>query len=134
MIPSTEWILGSVSDRDNLVRFWLFSPSDQLELLWNTSLGNYSIELIKSLNPDSSFTAEQISTREAIGSFFNEHGLSHPLSKQLMLANFLLSPPGLVIPRWHRQSRVLPLLPTKPISLFKLLTAIPSCKLKAGEK
>ena len=78
------------------MRFWLAAPVDQLESLWASSFGQTTRELVRQLNPQHPFTPEQVSLREAIGSRFNQGGLSQPIAPQLMLANFLLSPPGLL--------------------------------------
>jgi hypothetical protein len=51
---------------------------------------------VRQLTPQHPFTAEQVALRDAIGSRLNLEGLSQPLGPQLMLANFLLSPPGLL--------------------------------------
>lgn len=98
-LPSEPWSLtncAALQQRDALVRFWLAAPADQLEALWASPCGQATRELVRQLNSQHPFTPEQVSLREAIGSRFNQGGLSQPLAPQLMLANFLLSPPGLL--------------------------------------
>jgi hypothetical protein len=51
--------------------------------------------MIGSLNPDTVFSPEQVSLRNAIGERLSA-GLEAPISIQLLLANFLYSPPGLL--------------------------------------
>ncbi len=99
ILPSEPWSLASCIQqlqRDALVRFWLAAPADQLEALWSSPFGEASRVLVRGLNASHAFTAEQVSLREAIGSRLNQGGLGQPLGPQLMLANFLLSPPGLL--------------------------------------
>ncbi|ABB25085.1 hypothetical protein Syncc9902_0110 [Synechococcus sp. CC9902] len=74
----------------------MFAPEDQLETLWNSGYGEATSQLVRDLSTDFVFTSHQIEVRTSIGNFFNIHGLSHSLSPQLMIANFLLSPPGLL--------------------------------------
>ena len=96
--PSSAWSTSDTSNdlRDSLVSFWLNSPIDQLQFYWSSPIGTLTAGYVKSLHSEYVFTPDQISLRNRIGSFFSENGLSHPLSAQLMLANFLLSPPGLL--------------------------------------
>lgn len=51
--------------------------------------------MIRSLKPDSVFSPEQVSLRNAIGEKLAA-GLQAPMAPQLLLANFLYSPPGLL--------------------------------------
>ena len=51
--------------------------------------------LIRSLNPETSFSPEQVALRNAIGERLST-GLQAPMATQLLLANFLYSPPGLL--------------------------------------
>jgi len=98
-LPIEPWALShcvAQQQRDQLLRFWLAAPADQLEALWNAGFGQVSRALIQQLTSDHAFTPEQVSLREAIGARLNQGGLSQPLAPQLMLANFLLSPPGLL--------------------------------------
>ena len=82
--------------RDNLINFWINAPSDLLEAFWRLSIGETTLNYIRILKPDHQFTDEQIALRNEIGNYFSENGLSSPISPNLMLANFLLSPPGLL--------------------------------------
>ena len=99
-IPLSSWSTSSdgseVDLRDTLVQFWLFAPTDLLESLWKNNLGDLTVKHIRQLTPEYIFTDEQIAIRNQIGSFFSDNGLSAPISCNLMLANFLLSPPGLL--------------------------------------
>lgn len=51
--------------------------------------------MIRSLKTDTVFTAEQVALRNAIGEKLSA-GLQAPMAAQLLLANFLYSPPGLL--------------------------------------
>ena len=97
--PQTTWNLGSCvaeGNRDALVRLWLAAPHDQLEAFWSSPLGVATRELVRGLRQHTPLSPDQVATRDAIGAWFNQHGLAHPLAAQLMLANFLYSPPGLL--------------------------------------
>lgn len=98
-LPETIWNLGSCvaeGNRDALVRLWLAAPHDQLEAFWASPLGTATRQLVSQLTQQTPFTPAQVATRDQIGRWFNQNGLSHPLAAQLMLANFLYSPPGLL--------------------------------------
>ena len=98
--PNNSWTTSSASSaegcRDELIQFWLSSPVDLLETLWELKFGKLTIACINDLTPSFSFSPEQVDLRNRIGAFLSENGLSHPLAQNLMLANFLLSPPGLL--------------------------------------
>ena len=53
-------------------------------------------KLVLELNPQYVFTPEQVELRNSIGEKLHQIGLNQPIAAQLMLANFLLSPPGLL--------------------------------------
>ena len=98
-VPSQPWSLHQQSgpiQRDGLVRFWLAAPQDQLEALWNSGFGALTRQLVQELRPDQAFSPQQVAQRDAIGQQLHQGGLTQPLAAQLMLANFLLSPPGLL--------------------------------------
>ena len=98
-LPNQPWFLDASSSeeqRDGLVRFWLNAPHDQLEALWASGFGVVTQRLVKELTPQHIFTPDQVALRNAIGERFGNDGLNQPAASQLMLANFLLSPPGLL--------------------------------------
>ena len=97
-LPSNVWYVSNqdASTRSSLIKFWLSCPDDQLQFLWNTPIGSATTVQIKSLTANTVFTQDEIALRNDIGDFFNTHGLSNPLSIKLMIANFLVSPPGLL--------------------------------------
>jgi len=98
-LPAQPWSLATCAaqnQRDSLVDFWLAAPSDQLQALWASAFGDVSRQLIRQLTPQSVLEPSQVSRRDALGAWFNQNGLSHPMAAQLMLANFLYSPPGLL--------------------------------------
>ena len=51
--------------------------------------------MIRSLTPNTSFSPEQVSLRNAIGERLSV-GLKAPMAIKLLIANFLYSPPGLL--------------------------------------
>ena len=53
--------------RDQLVRFWLAAPEDLLPSLWTSPVGEATKSMVRALTPQTSFTAEQVATRDAIG-------------------------------------------------------------------
>jgi len=97
-LPHQPWssgTCGSLGQRDALARFWLASPDDLLPSLWASPLGEATRQLVRQLTPQSSFTAEQVALRDAIGQRL-QAGFRAPLALQLLLANWLYSPPGLL--------------------------------------
>ena len=99
LVPHQTWSLdgpASSDQRDGLVQFWLHAPHDQLEALWNSAFGAVTRKLVLELTPQYEFTPEQVELRNAIGEKLHQIGLNQPVAAQFMLANFLLSPPGLL--------------------------------------
>ena len=86
---------SNLSQRDRLVAFWLAAPEDLLPSLWSSPVGEVTKEMIRSLKPDTVFSSEQVSLRNTIGERLSA-GLQAPLATQLLVANFLYSPPGLL--------------------------------------
>lgn len=98
-LPHQPWTLtpmGSESQRDPLIRFWLAAPIDQLQALWASPVGDATRQLIRQLTPTSPFTPEQLRTRDALNLRLQQQGIAAPDSIQLLLAVLLLSPPGLL--------------------------------------
>ena len=96
-IPDQGWQLsgGGQGQRDALVRFWLAAPLDQLQPLWQAGYGEATRQLVQQLTAQTPFSAEQVALRNALNQRIGSLGLTHPLAAQLLLAVFLLSPPGL---------------------------------------
>ena len=97
-LPKQPWSLSTcanLNQRDQLAAFWLAAPDDLLPTLWSSPVGEATKAVIRSLKPDTEFTPEQVSLRNAIGERLSA-GLKAPLATQLLLANFLYSPPGLL--------------------------------------
>ena len=84
-----------MDQRDQLVSFWLAAPEDLLESLWSSPVGEVTKGMIRSLTPNTSFSPEQVSLRNAIGERLSV-GLKAPMAIKLLIANFLYSPPGLL--------------------------------------
>ena len=109
-LPTETWTSTGISDgsqRDRLVRFWLNAPEDLLQKFWLSSLGDSTKRLVQALDPNYPFTPDQIALREAIGERL-QAGFQSPMAVQLLIANFLYSPPGLLrinnaqtnLPQW----------------------------------
>jgi len=98
-LPQQPWSLstaGVEGHRDALARFWLAAPQDQLPALWAGAFGEASRQLIRQLQPASTFTPQQVTLRDGINQRLLQGGLQQPLAPQLLLAVFLYSPPGLM--------------------------------------
>ena len=109
-LPEQPWLLNTCEQsdqRDQLARFWLAAPEDLLPSLWSSPVGEVTKSMVRSLTPQTSFTPEQVATRNAIGARL-QAGFEAPMAIQLLLANFLYSPPGLLtianaekqLPQW----------------------------------
>ena len=109
-LPTHSWTLAGLStgsSRDVLARFWLAAPEDLLPSLWSSPVGESTKQLVRQLDPQYAFTSEQIALRNAIGQRL-QAGFQAPMAVQLLIVNFLYSPPGLLriqnpeanIPSW----------------------------------
>ena len=95
-VPSEPWTVSEVvgrGDRDALLRFWLTAPEDLLESLWASPLGASTKTLVQQLHPQAPFSDEQRAVRDLINQRL-QLGLDRPGTVQLLIAVFLLSPPG----------------------------------------
>ena len=81
--------------RDQLASFWLAAPEDLLPSLWSSLVGEVTKSMIRAMNTDTAFSSEQVAFRNSIGERLSS-GLDAPGAIQLLLANFLYSPPGLM--------------------------------------
>jgi len=109
-LPSKSWLIAScasLEQRDELAAFWLAAPEDLLPSLWASPVGEATKAMVRALRSDSVFSAEQVGLRNAIGGKLSG-GFQAPQAIQLLLANFLYSPPGLMrianahsqLPQW----------------------------------
>ena len=138
-LPTQPWTLAecaSRDQRDQLASFWLAAPEDLLPILWSSSAGEVTSSMIRSLAADTVFTSEQVAIRNSIGERLSS-GLNFPGAIQLLLANFLYSPPGLMkianpesqLPDWllhdykniYEQYNSYSSLPIRPRILFLML-------------
>ncbi|WP_459015846.1 hypothetical protein [Synechococcus sp. LTW-G] len=96
-LPTQPWYLdsGNAESRDALMRFWLAAPSDRLQQLWDGEFGSRTRSLVQQLNSQSQFNPDQLRLRDSLNQSIQRLGLSHPMGQQLLVAAFLLSPPGL---------------------------------------
>ena len=92
-LPDQPWLLSTcvqADQRDQLVQFWLAAPEDLLPSLWSSPVGETTKSMVRALTPQTSFTPEQVATRNAIGARL-QGGFQVPMAIQLLLANFLYS-------------------------------------------
>ena len=97
-LPIQPWTLTGLaagSNRDDLARFWLAAPEDLLPSLWSSPVGESTKQLVRQLDPQYVFTPDQIALRNAIGQRL-QAGFEAPMAIQLLIVNFLYSPPGLL--------------------------------------
>jgi hypothetical protein len=97
-LPQQSWSVGScaaLGQRDALARLWLAAPDDLLPSLWASPLGDATRALVRQLTPASVFEPQQVALRTAIGARL-QAGFQAPCAIQLLLANWLYSPPGLM--------------------------------------
>ena len=97
-LPLQPWTLAGLADRssrDVLARFWLAAPEDLLPSLWSSPVGESTKQLVLQLDPQYEFTPDQIALRNAIGLRL-QNGFQAPMATQLLIVNFLYSPPGLL--------------------------------------
>ena len=97
-LPTQPWTLASLSagsHRDVLAKFWLAAPEDLLPSLWSSPVGEATKQLVRQLDPQYVFHPDQIALRNAIGQRF-QAGFQAPMAIQLLIVNFLYSPPGLL--------------------------------------
>lgn len=98
-VPAQGWTLshaGSSDSRDAVIRFWLAAPMDQIQALWSGGFGEITRQLVNQLSPSFEFTPQQVNLRNALNQRIGSLGLTQPLAHQLLVALFLLSPPGLL--------------------------------------
>ena len=92
----TAWTVSSAvagNRRDELAQFWLASPDDILENLWNSPVGDATRQLVAQLSPSTYFTPAQVELRNQLGRDL-QAGLQQPGAVKRLIANFLFSPPG----------------------------------------
>ena len=97
-LPNHPWTLAGLaagSNRDVIARFWLAAPEDLLPSLWSSPVGEATKQLVRQLDSQYAFTPDQIALRNAIGQRL-QAGFQAPLAIQLLIVNFLYSPPGLL--------------------------------------
>jgi len=97
-LPTHPWTLATCvgrDQRDQLASFWLAAPEDLLPGLWSSSVGEVTKSMIRALNANTAFSSEQVAFRNSIGERLSS-GLDAPGALQLLVANFLYSPPGLM--------------------------------------
>lgn len=97
-LPLNPWSsahCASLGQRLPLARFWVAAPEDLLASLFASPLGDATRQMVRQLTPQYVFTAEEVSFRNALNLRL-QTGLQAPLAPQLMLANWLFSPPGLM--------------------------------------
>ena len=94
MLPTKPWQLSALEAPDlrfRLAEFWLACPEDQLEMLWQSPIGESCRQLIRHLTPSTVFPPDQVQLRDQL----NE-SLSQSLDSSACgsVSHFLFSPPG----------------------------------------
>lgn len=69
---------------------------DQLEALWRGGFGALTQQMVQQLTAQTVFTDDQVALRQRLNQRIGDLGLNQSLAHQLLLAAFLLSPPGLL--------------------------------------
>ena len=83
-LPEQAWLLNTceqADQRDRLARFWLAAPEDLLPSLWSSPVGEVTKSMVRALTPQTSFTPEQVSVRNAIGARLKA-GFQSPMAIQ----------------------------------------------------
>ena len=91
-----SWNLSSAGingQRENLVRFWLASPDDLVETLWQGIAGQVTREMVAELTNTTFLPEPLISLRNNLGHFL-QSGFHQPGAVKAVITTFLLSPPG----------------------------------------
>jgi len=139
-LPSQPWSYAqaaALNHRDELMRFWLAAPVDQLEQLWNGGLGPLTKQLVTKLDSGTNFNVQQRSLRDELNQKLGQIGLTQPFAHQLLIALFLVSPPGLfkvanasaVLPTWlYLSYQELYETPSKQQAVSKSQTVLGSSK------
>ena len=108
LLPIQPWQLndsGTLDQRLLLARFWLSSPEDQLEMLWQSQIGETSRQLIRQLTPSSVFPPEQVQLRDQLNEVLRQ-GLEGPGSVQVVSNclfsswSFSIQGPERYLPSW----------------------------------
>ena len=84
---------GAGQHREQVARFWIHAPDDALEMLWNSFFGEATRLLILQLTPTTAFSSGQLQLREELLGLMRQ-GFNQPGAIKVMIAAFLLSPPG----------------------------------------
>jgi len=79
--------------REEVARFWIHAPDDALEILWDSVFGEATRLLIAQLTPLTGFSSGQLQLREEVLGEMRQ-GFNQPGVVKVMIAAFLLSPPG----------------------------------------
>ena len=79
--------------REEIARFWVHAPEDALEMLWDSVFGEATRLLITQLTPLTAFSPAEMQLREELFEVMRQ-GFTQPGVVKVMIAAFLLSPPG----------------------------------------
>jgi hypothetical protein len=90
------WTLSNAAagqHREEVARFWIHAPEDALEMLWDSVFGEATRLLITQLTSSTAFSTGQLELRDELFAVMRQ-GFNQPGSVKVMIAAFLLSPPG----------------------------------------
>jgi len=95
----TVWSLSNAAagkHREEVARFWIHAPDDALEMLWDSIFGEATRLLITQLTPLTAFSSAELQLRgELLGVM--RQGFNQPGAVKVIIAAFLLSPPGTLV-------------------------------------
>jgi len=95
-LSTSPWTLQhavAAGARLPLIQFWLAAPEDVLENLWHSQVGEISRQLVAQLTPTTSLQPELVQLRDQLAQQLRQ-GLGQPGAVKLLIATFLVSPPG----------------------------------------
>ena len=90
------WTLSNATagqHREQVARFWIHAPDDALTMLWDSVFGEATRLLIGQLTPLTAFSSAELLLREELLGIMRQ-GFNKPGAVNVMIAAFLLSPPG----------------------------------------
>ena len=95
-ISVTAWSLSDAAaglHREEIARFWIHAPDDALEMLWDSVFGEATRLLMAQLTAGTGFSSGQLQLREELFGVMRQ-GFNQPGAVKVIIAAFLLSPPG----------------------------------------
>ena len=95
-LSTSPWTLQhavAAGARQPLIQFWLAAPEDVLENLWHSQVGEITRQLVAQLTTTTYLQPELVQLRDELAQQLRQ-GLGQPGAVKLLIATFLVSPPG----------------------------------------